>query len=343
MRGDLRLLKGTVGKTSGVVALSASEDVVSRMSTVSITPQASWAMRRRRLSNRSRLQRRQAGGGSAEYPLGYNGAQGRTTLRLALPVKRLPFLLLTLALVGAGALPSSADPGKITVFAAASLREAFEAAAPAFTKKTGTTVAFNFGGSDTLATQIKQGAPADVFASANEAQMRVVADAGLLAGQAKTFARNRLVIIVPKSNPAKINSLAGLANPGTKVVLAAPTVPVGKYAREAFRKVSGNGYPADFGGAVEKNVVSNELDVKAVATKIALGEGDAGVVYATDVTPQLASKVNTIPFPSGASPEVIYPIAVLKSAQNAGGAQAFMDFVLSDGQSFLRACGFIAP
>jgi molybdate transport system substrate-binding protein len=265
-------------------------------------------------------------------------------LRHAILAKRPRFLALTFALVVAGAVPGAgADPGKITVFAAASLREAFEAAAPAFTKKTGTTITFNFGGSDTLATQIKQGAPADVFASANEAQMKVVADAGLITGQAKTFARNRLVVIVPKSNPAKVTSLAGLANPGTKVVLAAATVPVGKYAREAFKKASGNGYPADFAAAVEKNVVSNELDVKAVATKIALGEGDVGVVYATDVTAQLASKVDTILFPSGVSPEAIYPIAVLKSAQNPSGAQAFVDYVLSDGQSFLRVRGFIAP
>ena len=154
-------------------------------------------------------------------------------------VKRLPFLALTLTLVVAAGLPgAAADPGKITVFAAASLREAFEAAAPAFTKKTGTTVTFNFAGSDTLATQIKQGAPADVFVSASETQMKVLVDAGLAAGPEKVLARNRLVMIVPKSNPGKIVSLASLANPGVKVVLAAETVPIGKYARAAFTKAS---------------------------------------------------------------------------------------------------------
>jgi molybdate transport system substrate-binding protein len=202
---------------------------------------------------------------------------------------------------------------------------------------------FSFGGSDMLATQIKQGAPVDVFASANEAQMKVVAGAGLVTGQPKTFARNRLVLIVPKSNAAKVTALAGLAKPGTKVVLAAATVPVGGYARDTFKKLSGNGYPADFAAAVERNVVSNELDVKAVATKIALDEGDAGVVYSTDVTPDLAAKVNVIPFPVGLSPDLIYPIAAVKGAPNPSGAQAFVDFVLSEGQSFLRARGFVAP
>lgn len=260
-------------------------------------------------------------------------------------MKRLSFLAaLALAAAVAGPAPA-AEPGKVVVFAAASLREAFEAAAPAFTKKTGIAVTYSFGGSDTLVTQLKQGAPGDVFASANEAQMKVAADGGLLVGAARTFARNRLVMIVPKDNPAKIAELADLAKPNVNVVLAASTVPVGNYARTAFRKLNGeNGYPADFGGFVERNVVSNELDVKAVATKISLGEGDAGVVYATDVTPALAGKVKTIAFPPGAAPEAIYPIAALKAAPNTTGARAFVDFVLSPaGQAFLKARGFAAP
>ena len=258
--------------------------------------------------------------------------------------KRLTFLALTLVFTVSGHVASSAaDPGKITVFAAASLKEAFDAAAVAFTKKTGVAVTFNFAGSDALATQIKQGAPADVFASANDAQMKIVADAGMLAGTAKTFTRNHLVIIVPKSNPGKVVSLANLANPGVKVVLAAATVPVGKYARDAFKKASGKEYAPDFSAAVEKNVVSNEIDVKAVATKIALGEGDAGVVYATDVTGDLKSKVDAIAFPPGIAPEASYPIAAIKGSQNASGAQAFVDFMLRDGQSYLRSRGFIAP
>ncbi len=225
------------------------------------------------------------------------------------------------------------------------MTEAFNAAAPAFTKKTGVVVTFNYGGSDTLATQIKQGAPADVFCSANLKQMQIVNGAGLVAGAPKTFVKNRLVMISPKGDAVKMTSPADLAKSGVKVVLAAATVPVGGYARATFEKLNGtNGYAADFAGAVEKNVVSNELDVKAVVTKIALGEADAGVVYSTDVTSTVAPKLNVVRFPAAVSPDIEYPIAELKNAPNAKGAQAFVDFVLSpEGQAFLKARGFISP
>jgi molybdate transport system substrate-binding protein len=242
--------------------------------------------------------------------------------------------------------PASAQSqAKITVFAAASLTEAFNALGPAFTKKTGIAVTFNYGGSDTLATQIKQGAPADVFASANLTQMKVVNDAALIAGSAKTFAKNRLVLIAPKGDGVKVATPLDLISPGVKVVLAAPTVPVGAYARATFAKMAGqNGYPADFPAQIDKNVVSDELDVKAVVTKISLGEGDAGVVYSTDVTPTVAPKLNVFPFPAGVVPDIEYPIAVLKGAADAKSAQAFVDYVLSpDGQAFLKARGFISP
>jgi molybdate transport system substrate-binding protein len=260
-------------------------------------------------------------------------------------MKRVRCLLLPIAvLLAAPVAAGAADQGKITVFAAASLREAFEAAAPAFTQKTGIAVTFNFAGSDTLAAQILQGAPADVFASANENQMKKLADAGALAGAPATFARNRLVGIVPDANPGNVSAIADFARPGVKVVLAAATVPVGSYARAAFARMNGHdGLPADFADRVEKNVVSNELDVKAVATKIALGEGDAGVVYSTDLTASVAAKVKSIAFPPGAAPEATYPIAAVKSAPNAAGAHAFVAFVLHDGQTFLKARGFISP
>jgi len=259
--------------------------------------------------------------------------------------------IFTIALAAALAFAGSAAPApaqsqaKITVYAAASLTEAFNALGPAFTKKTGIAVTFDYGGSDTLATQLKQGAPADVFASANLRQMSVVSDAGLVAGTPKTFAKNRLVLIAPKGDTVKVTTPLDLIASGTKVVLAAPTVPVGGYARETFAKMSGaNGYPADFPAQVEKNVVSNELDVKAVATKISLGEGDAGVIYSTDVTQSVAPKLDVYPFPAGVVPDIEYPIAVLKGAAEAKSAQAFVDYVTSpDGQSFLKARGFISP
>jgi molybdate transport system substrate-binding protein len=246
--------------------------------------------------------------------------------------------------VGSGPIAAQSSP-KITVFAAASLTEAFNALGPAFTKKTGVAVTFSYGGSDTLATQIKQGAPADVFASANLTQMKVVNDAALVAGAPKTFAKNRLVLVAPKGDATKVTTPLDLTKPGVKVILAAPTVPVGGYARATFAKLAGtNGYPADFPAQVDKNVVSNELDVKAVVTKIALGEGDAGVVYSTDVTPTVAPKLDVFPFPTGVVPDIEYPIAVLKNASDAKSAQAFVDYVLSpEGQSFLKARGFVSP
>jgi molybdate transport system substrate-binding protein len=254
-------------------------------------------------------------------------------------------LAVTLAF-GLGANPLAAQsPPKITVFAAASLTEAFNAAGPAFTKKTGIAVTFSYGGSDTLATQIKAGAPADVFASANLTQMKSVTEAGLIAGAPKTFAKNRLVLVAPKGDATKVTTPLDLTKPGVKVILAAPTVPVGGYARATFAKMAGmNGYPADFPAAVDKNVVSNELDVKAVLTKISLGEGDAGIVYSTDVTPSVAPKLDVYPFPAGVVPDIEYPIAVLKNASDAKAAQAFVDYILSpDGQSFLKARGFVSP
>jgi molybdate transport system substrate-binding protein len=129
------------------------------------------------------------------------------------------------------------------------------------------------------------------------------------------------------------------------VVLAAPTVPVGGYARATFAKLAGQpGFPAGFPAAVESNVVSNELDVKAVVTKIALGEADAGVVYSTDVTPVVAAQLNEYPFPAALLPDIEYPIAALKNAPNPKGAQAFVDYIVSaDGQAFLKARGFISP
>jgi molybdate transport system substrate-binding protein len=260
-------------------------------------------------------------------------------------VKRSVFCAATLPMIALAPFSlARADAGKITVFAAASLREAFEAAGPAFTAKTGIAVTYSFGGSDTLAAQITQGAPADVFASANPTQMTKVADAGLVSGAPLTFARNRLTVIVPKANPGGVKGVADLSRPGLRIVLGDPTVPVGKYARAAFGAMAGkNGLPADFAAAVEKNVVSNELDVKAVATKISLGEGDAGVVYVTDVTPTIAPEVMAIDFPAAAIPDAIYPIAVLKAAPNANGAQAFVTFIRGDGQSYLKARGFLGP
>lgn len=246
--------------------------------------------------------------------------------------------LLTLA----ASLPmrAAAQDGKavVTVYAAASLREALEAAGPAFTKRTGFPVRFVFGGSDMLATQLIEGAPADVFASANAAQTARVA---ALTGTPRRLARNRLVVIAAADGP--VRALRDLAKPGVRVVLAAPSVPVGAYGREALRALARDlRYGADFDTRVAARVVSQETDVKAVAAKVALGEGDAGIVYATDVTPAIVRRVRVLAFPRGIAPEAVYPIAALKAAPNAAGAQAFLRFITSArGAAYLRARGYL--
>ena len=240
-----------------------------------------------------------------------------------------------------GAAPVS---GSITVFAASSLTDAFTQAADAFKQANpGAKVTFNFGGSPALVTQLDQGARADVLATADQSNMQSALDKGLVAGGGTTFARNRLAIIVPKSNPGKIATPADLAKPGLKLVLAEKTVPAGNYARQALAKFDGKeSYPADFDTRVLKNVVSDESNVKGVVTKVQLDEADAGIVYVTDVTSGVAGDIIRIDIPDAYNVIASYPIAVTKEASNPEAAQAFIRFLVSDaGQSILEKNGFM--
>ncbi len=258
-------------------------------------------------------------------------------------MNRATALALAGSYVASGCLRPAEARGTVTVYAAGSLHEAFTAANAAFATATDTAAALNFAGSDALATQILNGAPADVFASANTIQMRRVTDAGLTDGPPNIFAKNRIVLIVPKENPGRVDGVASIARPGVKVVLAEPAEPVGRYAREAFRNMAGRGFPKDYAQAIERNVVSNEMNEKAVAAKIALGEGDAGVVYSTDIIPEIGSRVDVFPFPNGVTPDILYPIVALKRAQDRAAARAFVAFMLGDGRRFLQARGFLLP
>jgi molybdate transport system substrate-binding protein len=233
----------------------------------------------------------------------------------------------------------------LTVFAAASLTDAFGEIGKAFeAANPGTTVTFNFAGSQQLAQQIGQGAPADVFASANGTQMNVVIKSGqVVSGSQKTFVKNRLVVIFPTANPGGVTRLQDLAKPGLKLVLADKSVPVGGYALDFLTKASASpDFTATYSPTVLANVVSYETDVKQVLAKVSLGEADAGIVYTTDVTPDAAGKVGRLDIPDALNTIAAYPIAAIQGSPNAAVAQAFVDYVLStDGQAVLVKWGFI--
>ncbi|AEH08925.1 MULTISPECIES: molybdate ABC transporter substrate-binding protein [Protofrankia] len=222
--------------------------------------------------------------------------------------------------------------GTVTVFAAASLTESFtelgkqfEAAHP------GVTVKFNFAASSALATQINQGAPADVFASASTTNMTTVVDAGN-AADPKTFAQNKMAIVTPPDNPANIASVADLARPGVKVALCQVQVPCGAVAAKVFSNAGVTVTPKTYGA-----------DVKGVLTTVELGEVDGGVVYVTDAQ-AAGAKVKGIEIPKEQNASTSYPIAVLTKAPNSSAGQAFTEFVLSStGQEVLAKAGFASP
>lgn len=232
--------------------------------------------------------------------------------------------------------------GDLTVFAAASLTDAFtemqvllEEANPDLT------ISYNFAGSQQLVTQLAEGADASVFASANNTQMTAAQAAGRIPGEPVIFVRNRLAIIVPADNPAGIETPAGLANEGVKLVIANPDVPVGQYTLEALDNLSADAeYGADFRQRVEANVVSHEDNVRQVVTKVQLGEADAGLVYVSDVTQDVVDEVTLIEIPEEFNVIAQYPVAAVEGG-GAELAQAFIDYLLSEaGQAVLEQYGF---
>ena len=255
-------------------------------------------------------------------------------------------LWLALGALGVPLAPRSVDPepSTLSVFAAASLTEAFRDLARTLEHNhPGLAVLLNFAGSQQLAFQIEQGAPADVFASADQHWMDHVKEKGFVEGEARVFARNRLMLIVPRTNPARIGSLKDLARRGTKIVVAADAVPAGKYTREVLKKLAGaEGFPPEYDQKVLGNVVSQEENVKSVVSKVQLGEADAGFVYQSDVTPSVSRYVRAFKIPDDYNVIARYPIAVLKGARNAEAAQAFVNLVLSDeGQRVLQQHGLL--
>jgi molybdate transport system substrate-binding protein len=233
-------------------------------------------------------------------------------------------------------------PVKITVFAAASLTEAFgemktqyDAAHP------NVTITFNFAGSNTLAQQIVNGAPADVFASADTQNMQKVVTPGLV-NTPQTFARNKVVVIVPANNPANINTLHDLAKSGVKIAVADVSVPVGNYTLEVLNKMGqSSAYGPAYESAVKANFVTHETSVKSVLQKVQLGEVDAGYVYVSDAF-SAGDKVKSITIPDEFNVVADYPIATVKASSNQSAADSFIQYVLSsDGQAILAKYHFI--
>jgi molybdate transport system substrate-binding protein len=233
-------------------------------------------------------------------------------------------IALAIALTACGGGDAAAGP--LTVFAASSLTEVFQAIDPA--------AEYNFAGSDDLATQIKEGASPDVYAAASPKYPDELFAADLIE-QPQVFATNKLVLIVPKANPAGIHSVADLGRDGVKLVVGAEGVPIGDYTRKVLENMGASDVLA--------NVVSEEDDVKGVVSKVSLGEADAGFVYATDVKP-VADKMATIELPDDAQARVEYPIAVVKGADDEEAARAFVKLALGpEGRKALAEAGFGLP
>lgn len=236
--------------------------------------------------------------------------------------------------------------GELIVFAAASLTDVFGEIATDFqAQHPDTTIVYNFAGSQQLAQQLGQGAPADLFASANGTQMNVAIEAGrVVSGTQRTFVRNRLVVIYPVDNPAGITTLQDLATPGLILVLAAAEVPVGAYSLDFLNEASAT---VEFGSAysetVLSNVVSYEENVRSVLSKVVLGEADAGIVYTSDVFGDSAEEVGQLEIPDELNTVASYPIALISDSHNPTLAQAFFNYILSpDGQATLAEYGFVS-
>jgi molybdate transport system substrate-binding protein len=235
---------------------------------------------------------------------------------------RILLVALAALLLAGGA--AGSRKAQITVYAAASLTDVFP--------QIDSTPRYSFAGSNTLAAQIQQGAPADVFASANMALPQQLAQRGLCSTPV-VFTRNTLVAVVPTSNPAGIRSVYDIGKAGTKLVIAGPGVPVGSYTLQILKNMNLSG--------ILSNVVSRETDVREVLAKVALGEADAGFVYATDAK-TVPGRVNMLKLPAWAQPKVQYGICIVGSSANKADAQAFVNRVVAKaGQAKLVAAGFL--
>ena len=242
----------------------------------------------------------------------------------------------------AAAFPSAAGKVELILLAAASLKGALDAAKPVYeAANTGVTLLISTDASSALETKIEQGAPSDVFLSADTTNPQKLVDKELTSGPATNFAGNKLTVIVPIANPAKITSPKDLAKPATKIIAAGDAVPITKYANMLVANLAKlPDYPADFDAAYHKNIVSKEDNVKAVVAKLEIGEGDAAIVYVTDA--KASTKVASVEVPPGANVPATYAGVVIKASANQAAASAFMTWLAGpDGQAILSGFGFL--
>jgi molybdate transport system substrate-binding protein len=252
--------------------------------------------------------------------------------------------LVAIALLVAACAAADSTGIRLTVYGAASLRGVLAEVAAAYERAVpGTTLTTSTDSSATLAAQIEQGAPADVFLAADTANPARLAAAGLADGEPVAFAGNRLAVIVPAGNPAGIRSPSDLARPGVKVIAAGDEVPITAYAQRLVDNLAAEpGYPARFAAAYAANVVSREDNVKAVVAKVELGEGDAGIVYLTDA--RASDRIETVDVPEGANVSATYAGVVVRASGHLAAARAFLAWLAGpDGTAILARSGFLPP
>ncbi|MDD2836070.1 MAG: molybdate ABC transporter substrate-binding protein [Methanothrix sp.] len=258
-------------------------------------------------------------------------------------IKKHVFAALIVAIVLASSAGLAEEPKELTVFTAASLTGALGEIGQIYTNQTNIEVAFNFDGSQALRTQIENGAYADVFLSANKKQMNAVKNSGLMNNSSIIiFTKNKLSLIVPKGNPAKIGNLSDLAKPGLKIVIGTKDVPVGDYALQIIGKLGNDSaYGPDYKTKVLANIISQETNVNYVVTKVALGEADVGFAYVSDITEELTSKVDKIDIPDEYNIIAEYPLGILLESKYPAESWEFIDLVMSDeGKAVLEKYGF---
>lgn len=233
---------------------------------------------------------------------------------------------------------------ELIVYAAASLQDPFQAIKANYERlHPDITITYSFGGSSQLRTQIIQGAPADIFASANQAEVDKAFENKAVRDHGTIFATNHLIVILPKSNPGKIASLKDLARPGIKFITTTPDVPVGAYTRDILKKMSADpAYGSGYSAKVLANLVSEETNVKQVVAKVALGEADAGIVYKSDVSAAVANNIIAVDIPPEFNILAKYPVAITTYTKHPEQAQEFIDYLLGEnGQAILKKNNFL--